>query len=357
MSEQAQTQAGDVAKKAAERIADLVPFAGGISAAVFRGKFASKAAQIITEAIVGAASCAQAIPRAGLHQPECEYNGCHCEFAAPVEKHDWPNCKETQCEQAHEIFRCVMQVLGINCDDNVYVVGKMIRVNEAITNLQSQLTQAQAVIKETCEDEKAVRDAARPILGEWVDGDSHCVPTVADIAAKLAENFATMQRERDEAVKVLNDDDSSWMKERAQLRLDCDDLRARLEKVEQDCDHALQAVKSMANGAKFASEHNERWQERAEKAEYDLALTLARAEKAEKEAGERLQKMQQLEQQIAAKVARIDFLEVALRGASPIVQRFASENPIFETSYGSTQDPMGAHAWLRNYAAALKGEK
>lgn len=56
-------------------------------------------------------------------------------------KHDWPNCKEVQCEQAHEALRTVMQLLNIECDDGIYVVGKAIRIANAIGDLKVHIAQ------------------------------------------------------------------------------------------------------------------------------------------------------------------------------------------------------------------------
>ncbi len=57
------------------------------------------------------------------------------------EKHDWPDCKEIQCEQAHESWRTVLAMLGLECPDEIYVVGKAIRVAQAIGDLKVNLTE------------------------------------------------------------------------------------------------------------------------------------------------------------------------------------------------------------------------
>lgn len=44
----------------------------------------------------------------------------------------WPDCHEVQCEQAHAVYRAIFQYLGVECPENVYNVGKMLRLMEAV---------------------------------------------------------------------------------------------------------------------------------------------------------------------------------------------------------------------------------
>jgi len=52
--------------------------------------------------------------------------------------------------------------------------------------------------------------------------------------------------------------------------------------------------------------------------------------------------------QWAPDVAAVDGREALLNTAHRIIQQYANENPCW-TASGSTQDPMGAHAWLASF--------
>ena len=49
--------------------------------------------------------------------------------------------------------------------------------------------QVENLLAELCDEEKEIRDEARKILGDWVDGDSYEVPTVLCIVQKLVEKY------------------------------------------------------------------------------------------------------------------------------------------------------------------------
>ena len=44
-------------------------------------------------------------------------------------------------------------------------------------------------MKDTCDDDTRIRKLARPVLGDWIDGDSYCVPSIVDIVEKLIERI------------------------------------------------------------------------------------------------------------------------------------------------------------------------
>jgi hypothetical protein len=50
-----------------------------------------------------------------------------------------------------------------------------------------------AVIANDCETEQLARDAARQVLGDWAEGDSNGVPSVADLAERLAEEITRLR--------------------------------------------------------------------------------------------------------------------------------------------------------------------
>lgn len=63
------------------------------------------------------------------------------------EKHPWPDCKEVQCQQAHETLNTVMDILNIECPDNIYVVGKMVRICQAIGDMKVQIAEQNTMIE------------------------------------------------------------------------------------------------------------------------------------------------------------------------------------------------------------------
>lgn len=86
-----------------------------------------------------------------------EIKGCEG-GAAP----HWPNCKELQCAQAHEVLNCILEILNIPCDDSIYVVGKMIRIVDAIGQLKVNV----AVSRREAFEQKAISDAYRDKLND-----------------------------------------------------------------------------------------------------------------------------------------------------------------------------------------------
>lgn len=48
----------------------------------------------------------------------------------------WPDCGNVQCRRSHELLDTIIQMLGIEPCDDVYAVGKAMRISQAISKLQ-----------------------------------------------------------------------------------------------------------------------------------------------------------------------------------------------------------------------------
>lgn len=72
------------------------------------------------------------------------------------------------------------QVAQISCDNPPYD-----RMYELARRLERELNVSRAINLDDCHTDTLCRDAARPVLGDWVDGDNCGVPTTADIVDRL----------------------------------------------------------------------------------------------------------------------------------------------------------------------------
>jgi len=64
-------------------------------------------------------------------------------------------------------------------------------------NVEELYTLYQRELLDWAETDTKVKNLARPILGDWVDGDSMGVPQVDDIVEKLISRIKTMEAEAD----------------------------------------------------------------------------------------------------------------------------------------------------------------